>query len=457
MLIFSAPKMCRPRRRRRDVHAPHFAPHLLSTELMSFRLAGKLCLLASTIVAGHALGAQQQDARATELFNRFAAFATRIQIVEKLSGAKSAIGSGFFTTAGGHIVTNYHVVSSVINWPDRYRTELVEPNGSTTAATVLAIDVVHDLAVLKSDVHNRPFFTLQQVTPRHGERLFSLGNPKDLGMSIVEGTYNGLLEHTLYPRIHLTAPINPGMSGGPTIDEQGRVIGINVATEGNEVSFLVPVERAIALLQTALSGDPPAEAPTLGLVAKQLRQHQDAYMKEMLGASAKMIDFGPFRVVTQPAAFFRCWGDGSRSQELPYERTRHRCTTEDDIYLDVDQTTGSLSLNHQLITTKTLNAAQFFALYTKTFAFDNSPSGEEEYVTNWKCVTRNVRNDTVRMRAAMCVRRYRKLGELYDANLKLAVLGRSDVGLVSTLNVTGLTYDNLTKLSERFIKQVSWR
>ena len=425
---------------------------------MPSRAAGRFCLLASMFVAGRALGAQQQDARATELFNRFSPFATRIQIVEKLSGAKSAIGSGFFTTAAGHIVTNYHVISSVINRPDRYRAELVEPNGSTTSATVVGIDVVHDLAILKSDVHNRPFFSLQQVTPRHGERLFSLGNPRDLGMSIVEGTYNGLLEHTLYPRIHLTAPLNPGMSGGPTIDEQGRVIGINVATEGNEVSFLVPVERAIALLRTALSDDPPAESPTLALVGKQLRQHQDAYVKEMFGASAKTIDFGPFRVVTQPAPFFRCWGDGSRNQELPYEKTRHSCTTEDDIYLDVDQTTGSLTLNHQLITTKTLNASQFFALYTKTFAADNSPGGEEEYVTNWKCVTRNVRNDKdVSMRAVMCLRRYRKLGELYDANLKLAALGRSNVGLVSTLNVTGLTYDNLTKLSNTFIKQVSWR
>ena len=424
---------------------------------MPLRSAGKFCLLALTIIAGRALGAQQQDARATELFNRFAAYATRIQIVEKLSGAKSAIGSGFFTTAAGHIVTNYHVISSVINRPDRYRAEVVEPNGSTTSATVVAIDVVHDLAILKAAMHDRPFFALQQVTPRHGERLFSLGNPRDLGMSIVEGTYNGLLEHTLYPRIHLTAPINPGMSGGPTIDEQGRVVGINVATEGNEVSFLVPVDRAIALLQTALSSGTRAEPPTLELVGKQLRQHQDAYVKEMFGASAKMIDFGPFRVVTQPAAFFRCWGDGSHNQELPYERTRHRCTTEDDIYLDVDQTTGSLTLNNQLVTTKTLNAPQFFALYTSTFGTDNSPSGEEEYVTNWKCVTRNVRNNSVTMRAVMCLRRYRTLGKLYDANLKLAALGRSDVGLVSTLNLTVLTYDNLTKLSDTFIKQISWR
>jgi hypothetical protein len=276
-------------------------------------------------------------------------------------------------------------------------------------------------------------------------------------MSIVEGTYNGLLQHTLYPRVHLTASLNPGMSGGPTIDDRGRVIGVNVATEGNQVSFLVPVDRALSLLQTALSAKADAKTPTLDLVGAQLREHQDRYLPEIFGASAKTIDFGPFRVVSQPAPFFRCWGDASHNDDSPYERVRHRCDTEDDIYLDEDQTTGSLTINHQLITTKTLNASRFFALYTKALSQDSSPFGEEEYVTNWKCVTRNVRNETTRMRSVMCIRRYRKLGQLYDANLKVAVLGRTDVGLVSTLTVTGVTFENLTKLSERFLEQVSWR
>lgn len=412
----------------------------------------------SAIVAAASIAlAQQPSAGAAEVFRRYASYATKIQVIESTSGAKSTIGSGFFTSAEGHVVTNYHVISSLINRPERYRAELVEPNGATMPATVVAIDVIHDLAVLRTDARGRPYFTIGPVETTHGQRLFSLGNPKDLGMSIVEGTYNGLLEHTLYPRVHLTGSLNPGMSGGPTIDERGRVIGVNVATEGNQVSFLVPVERAVALLRTALARQPGAPAPSLELVGAQLRQHQDTYLRDMFGKSTTTIDFGPFRVVTQPAPFFRCWGDGSRKDDLPYERTRHRCATEDDIYLDQDQTTGSLTVNHQLLTTKSLNPPQFFALYTKAFVDDNSPMGEAEYVTNWKCVTRNVRNDTTRMRAVVCLRRYRKLGALYDANVKVAVLGRSDVGLLSTLNVTGLTYENLTTLTERFLKQVTWR
>lgn len=421
-------------------------------------ISGAVALFVSLLLTPRSrVDAQAQSAGAADAFKRYSGFATKIQVVEMQSGAKSTIGSGFFVTAAGHVVTNYHVISSLINRPGRYRAELVGPSGEASPTTVLAIDVIHDLAILKSDVQGRPFFILGAVTPRQGERLYSIGNPRDLGMSIVEGTYNGLLEHTLYPRVHLTGSLNPGMSGGPTIDEQGRVIGVNVATAGNQVSFLVPVDRAAALLQTALALKPNAPPPSLEIVGNQLREHQNSYLRELFGDSTKTVDLGPFRVITQPTPFFRCWGDASHNQELPYERVRHRCDTEDEVFLDEDQTTGSLNITHQLITTKTLNASRFFALYSQWLGQDDAPSGEEQYVTNWKCVTRNVRNGKTRMRSVMCIRRYRELGELYDGSLKLAVLGGTNVGLVSTLNVTGVTFENLSRLSDRFLRQVSWR
>jgi hypothetical protein len=96
-------------------------------------------------------------------------------------------------------------------------------------------------------------------------------------------------------------------------------------------------------------------------------------------------------------------------------------------------------------------------LYTTTFSSDNSPSGVEEFVSGWKCITRNVRAEHVPMRAVVCLRRYRKLGELYDGFLKVAVLGSRDVGLVSTLSMTGVTIDNVKRLSERYLRLVAWR
>ena len=93
----------------------------------------------------------------------------------------------------------------------------ITADGRTYPVTVLAVDVVHDLAVARGDFPSTPRFDLQPVHIDQGMRLYSLGHPLELGLTIVEGTYNGLLEHTRYTRIHFTDPINPGMSGGPTI------------------------------------------------------------------------------------------------------------------------------------------------------------------------------------------------------------------------------------------------
>jgi serine protease Do len=414
-------------------------------------------LVLASCLAGGPLSAQERSAATSDVFQRYADHVVKIQVVEEGSAARSSIGSGFFVTDAGHVVTNYHVVSSLINAPDRYRAQLIGADGTPRPVTVLAIDVVHDLAILDSKLPGRPRFTLAPAPIAQGNRLFSLGHPRDLGLSIVEGTYNGLLLHTLYPRIHLTGSLNPGMSGGPTIDEAGRVIGVNVSTAGNQVSFLVPVDRAIALLAGALSPTARKPAPSLAQVGRQLRKYQDVYLRDMFDAKTKLIDLGPFRVATQPTPFFRCWANSKREQDLPYEQVRHNCATDDDIFLDEDQTTGSVTLGHELISTRTLNAPRFFSLYTKLFATDVSPSGVEEYVTSWKCRTRNVRNGDAAMRAVLCLRRYRKLGELYDGYLKLAMLGRSDVGLVTTLTMTGVTFENVERLSSRYLRLVAWR
>lgn len=421
-----------------------------------FRLARWWPLLVAGILGAQQPAPAARD-RTSAVFNRYAPYVVKIQVIETGSGAKATLGSGFFVTPDGLVITNYHVVSKAITRPGRYRVELIDRAGQTIPVSIAAIDVVHDLSCLRSGSSGHPYFPLQPAGISQGSRLFSLGNPKDLGLGIVEGTYNGLLEHTLYPRIHLTASLNPGMSGGPTIDEAGNVIGVNVSTEGNQVSFLIPTDRVRALLQVARGLAASSPAPSLDTVAAQLRRHQAEYLQPIFAEPTQRLTLGPFQVVTQPAPFFRCWGDVLPAEGKPYEISTHRCQTDDDIYLDEDQTTGWLSVSYQLITTKQMNAMQFFSQYGKTFGADNSPAGIEAYVTNWQCSVHNVRSDRTRMRTMLCLRRYTGLGELYDMNLKAAVLGGSGVGLVATLNLTGVTFDNVTALSTRFLKQIAWR
>ena len=415
-------------------------------------------MLGTTIVlaVGVPLQAQEAGIATSRVFRRYADRVIKIHVTETGSAAKSSLGSGFFVTAEGHIVTNYHVISSLILDPERYRAGMVDPEGTEHPLELLAVDIVHDLAILRAERPPRAHFTIGPARVTQGDRLYALGHPRDLGLSIVEGTYNGHLRHTLYPKIHFTGSLNSGMSGGPTISDDGRVVGINVSTAGNQLSFLVPVERADSLLRTALSPGGRTAVRTLEEVGRQLREYQDAYLKDMFADETKTVELGPYRIVTQPAPFFRCWADARRSEEMAYERVYHRCSTDDYLFVSGDQTSGIVELDHELIESKSLNASQFFSLYSSIFGEDNTPAGEEEHVTSWRCGTRNVRNEAAPMRAVLCLRRYRRLGELYDAVLKVAVLGRTDTGLVSTLTLSGVSFENVDRLSRRYLERISW-
>ena len=416
-------------------------------------------LLLAALLLSRPLAAQESGVETPRVFQRYGDQVVKVQVIETGSSAKASVGSGFFVSAAGDIVTNYHVIAQLVHDPDRYRAELVDAAGGTHGVALVAIDVVYDLALLRADTDARParYFTLGAASVAQGTRLYALGHPGDLGLSIVEGTFNGLLRHTLYPKIHFTGSINPGMSGGPTITHDGRVIGINVSTAGNQLSFLVPVERAVALVERA-KGEPAAQ-PTdlLAQVGRQIVAYQNAYLDGMFAGEGKTVELGPYRVPTEPAAFFRCWGSAPRRPELTYEKVTHSCSTDDYLFIAGEQESGVVDLTHELITTTSLNPFRFGALYSSMFGADNTPAGREEHVTSWRCSTRNVRNATTPLRAALCVRRYRKLDGLYDAVLQTAVLGRRDSGLVSTLTLSGVSYENVAALTSRLLERITWR
>lgn len=413
-------------------------------------------LIATALVlATSPLSAQDTRTATSAVFSRYADHVVKIEVIETGSGAKASMGSGFFVSGSGDLVTNYHVVAAIVQEPERYRAVLVHAAGSDSLS-ILAVDVVHDLAVLHAAVRPDGYFDLAPAPVQQGQRLYSLGHPNDLGLSIVEGTYNGHLQHTLYPKIHFTGSINPGMSGGPTISADGRIVGVNVSTAGDQVSFLVPAERVASLVTSAMASD-SGSPDLLATVGEQIRAYQDEYLEGMFAGESPTVRLGPFEVVTEPAPFFRCWGDAERTKELPYEHVFHRCSTDDYLYISDDQRSGVVSVAHELLTTDVLSATRFFAIYSGVLQRDNTPSGTEENVTSWRCATRNVRNASTSLRTVLCVRRYRKLDELYDAVLKVAILGKPDAGLVSTLTLSGVTYDNIEALTARYLERITWQ
>ena len=192
--------------------------------------------------------AQGQNDTARDLFADYKSAILQIRIIDLTSGSKSTIGSGFPVDDSGLIATNYHVIQLAASEPQQYRIEYLTESNKTGELSLVDVDVVNDLALVKATDLDRKFINLAPKEPEIGMPVYALGNPLDLGLTVVPGTYNGINRAGYHPRVHFTGSLNPGMSGGPTIDREGQVVGINVATAGNQVSFLVPVSRLQALV-----------------------------------------------------------------------------------------------------------------------------------------------------------------------------------------------------------------
>jgi serine protease Do len=423
----------------------HYPGSRMNRYLFACMMLGLLCRVASV-----------QGAETQEVFKRFQDRIVQIRILESSSGSRVELGSGFRVSRTGEIITNYHVISKLVDKPQQYRAEVVYFDGHATALKLLNFDAVRDLAIVSGDARSSSFFDLYALPLPQGTRVFSIGTPLDLGFTIVEGTYNGLLENSQYEKIHFTGSINPGMSGGPAILGDGRVIGVNVATAGNQVSFLVPAKFVIALLRQTQGGE--NTMPFLEKLAAQLQENQKYFMAQLMSSNMDTVNLGAYALPGKIAPYLKCWGDDDRNPDDLFVRVSHFCSSEDDLFVSDSHLIHFLNFRHDYLTSDELGQRRFFNLYQQYFANDSVEfeAGKED-VTKFACQTDFVAHANLTMRTVLCLRAYKKLPGLYDAVLKLAVLGNGRRGVLSTMQLGGVSYDNALLFSRKYLESIAWK
>jgi S1-C subfamily serine protease len=181
-----------------------------------------------------------------------------------LQAAKD-LGSGFIVNANGEILTNYHVISG------SQQVEVTLPDQSKYKATILVRDRVNDLALIKIEPKKKLTY-LNLGDSDHlqvGQKVLAIGNPFGLAGTLTTGVVSTLgrtieAENThMEGMIQTDASINSGNSGGPLLDSQGNVIGINTAIYGPGggsvgIGFALPINRAKVLLDDFRAGRKPA-------------------------------------------------------------------------------------------------------------------------------------------------------------------------------------------------------
>jgi len=403
--------------------------------------------------------ASTEDNQAKLLYNTYQDRVYQIRVIEVASGEKSSIGSGFQISPEGHVATNYHVVSELIHDPDLYRLEYVQTTGETGKLRVLDIDVMHDVAIVIADDLRDSSIPLGDASLEKGTRIYSLGNPRDLGMTIVEGTYNGLLENSLYERIFFSGSLNPGMSGGPAVDSEGNVIGVNVSVMGgNQLSFLAPVHYLAALLENVKKNDSKPVSNFSHRIEEQLIEHQNHLSSTLLEKAWKTVPLGDATVPSEIAEFFKCWGDSAKDQDILYSHTYSYCSSRDDISLSSELSTGTVEFWFDWYATKDLNTIRFYNVYGNAFRnVDGSREVDKENVTNFVCKTDFVGVNDIDWKVALCIRKYKKYSRIYEFVISAALTSKIDKGLIANFAVSGVEKEIGLQLSQRFLESIQWK
>jgi S1-C subfamily serine protease len=391
---------------------------------------------------------------AQQLYSSAKADLLQIRMLLKNGRSQSTVGSGFLVGDSNLVLTNYHVVSQMALDPDVYIGEYVDTDGKSGPVELLAVDVLHDLAVVRVDRSGTGVFDVpdKPVKLTQGQHLYSLGNPLDLGFAISEGSYNGVVTRSFYDQLMFTGPINSGMSGGPSVTESGTVAGINVSKrrDGELVSFLVPVKYAQDLLRKVAAQQtvPKNFNPLIG---QQLLAHQRGMIDRLLAAPLTIKSMGPYLVPVRESEQVRCWGRSNVKAEAPYSVDTMSCAMEAAIYVSDTQQTGYVSITHQYLRSAHLNPMRFAVLASSMFRVDRLGSTRDTRLTGPMCSEEFVRTKSLPLRAVTCVRAYRKFAGLYNFTLLTATTDDPRASLQSRLDVSGVSYDNGMRVTRAFL------
>ena len=151
------------------------------------------------------------------------------------------LGSGFVYNMKGHIITNHHVIE------DASTIQVSFLDGNVTSASVVGMDIYSDIAVIKVDSQ---VTTLQPIVLGTsfdltvGEPVAAMGNPFGLSdtltvgiVSSLERTLTAAENYVIIDIIQIDAAVNPGNSGGPLVNLNGQVVGVNTAIQSETGTF----------------------------------------------------------------------------------------------------------------------------------------------------------------------------------------------------------------------------
>ncbi|MEM7561493.1 MAG: S1C family serine protease, partial [Pseudomonadota bacterium] len=259
-------------------------------------------------------------------------------------------------------------------------------------------------------------------------------------------------------RILFSGSLNPGMSGGPTFNAEGEVIGINVATARNDISFIVPSSYLQKLIEDAETSPLDPSQDMKAEVSRQVLAYEKGYINDLVEAEWPQLDLRKVRLPGIISPTVRCWDNSAKLGAIvKYKRFQIRCVNKNHVYLDDDNHfIGKLVYDYFWLESDELNTFQFYNLYEKLNKSQIDSKLNRDVVSNFNCDTWFVNVADEKMKTNLCRREYVEYSGMSDVLFTAALTGHAKQGLFVTLIMTGVDFEASLPLIRKFMEQVEW-
>lgn len=412
----------------------------------------------------------EPPSKGEKIFARLQPLVFKVRTAISAEANKSSYGTGFVVDRRGVLATNFHVVAEALHQPKKYGI-FVAIDGQQLAAQILRVDLQNDLALIKIAKPFTRVIPLARELPKQGNSTFSLGFPEDLNMTIVNGTYNEIINYGTYASLHLSTPINSGMSGGPTVNEAGEVVGVNVSryVDANNISFAVPVARLSKLLNSLDSLNSVETAPSSEKMRQamldQLNLIQESLTQDILRAAQQQRVFAGFRIPQLPS-YATCWTDKKDNTQStsPFDAVSEQCHLNASAYLAEQLgSVGSFYFDIQAVKRGTLNVFQFLDLISSFFEEHLHDENFQQLVEEDSPVLLSPAHchfeemsgqSHLLLRVEVCLQGYVDYSGLYDAQLKIVTPARGQESLVFKGVFKAFRRENIKRILKQMVTQV---
>jgi serine protease Do len=367
----------------------------------------------------------------------------------------SSRGSGFLAGRQDWIVTNFHVIERKLHRDADHRLLVFGSKGQRFNAKIIAVDVAADLAVLQSD-HPLPGAVLKPyIDPlTKGEKLYAYGKSKGNDFKVSTGSFKKNIADGAVTELIFTGQLEAGMSGGPVMDEQGRLVGVN-----QSITLDFPYEsrlvNALNVQKILLKATQSPYGSSDMAIADMVQQYKDmtSFEVDNITKPNKPKDWlGPFGVLTTDNI---CDHDLFSLADERFEIYRLKCETSNDDARVGEMRLGSIEVRHYWIISR--GGSTWRAAAASKYMMDylrKEPEPESREQGAWEChFKRHTNTNKLKVDVQTCSRPYLRIPGLFDYRLRAALEVTDHESMVSALEADGIDPQNFDRLMLAWINR----